>query len=90
MSNLTMSQDKITAAMKTIQTALAAAENDHFKQYKIRNFRYDLLKANGIKCRRTYPKVNEEMKFIHVRPVRIVRHGGMSLGSKGQTRMVTC
>jgi len=52
---------KIHKELGLIARTLDGMERDSFGSYKLRNVRYRLLKARGIKANRTYPRYNSEL-----------------------------
>jgi hypothetical protein len=76
----------LKAALKLIAKALTDAEP--YSAYRIRNVRYNLLRARGIAANRTYERTNPEIeKFVHVRPVTVRHINRMSSGNKGRTAL---
>jgi hypothetical protein len=78
---------QITSALKLIAKILGKDEMDarSYGAYRLRRARYRLLTNSGCAAHMTYPKTDQEMQIKHVKPVRINRHGGSSIGSRGAT-----
>jgi hypothetical protein len=76
-------QETIQARLQEIQAALESS-TDEMTSWKLRRQRYELLRANGVKAKRTYPSGPlahiEDFRPTHVTPISIRYHGGKSIG----------
>jgi hypothetical protein len=76
-------QKEIQAQLDEIKAALESS-TDEMTSWKLRRQRYELLRANGVKAKRTYPSGPlahiEDFRPTHVTPINIRYHGGKSIG----------
>lgn len=81
-------QEGIKARLKAIEAALDQ-EPGEMNAYRLRTERYNLLRSNGVKAKRTYPHGPlahiEDFKPTHVTPISIRFHGGKSIGRTAVT-----